>query len=34
MEKIRNIMDCKLESGDEFMTMGLSYKIMKYLKML
>ena len=34
MEKIRAIMDCKLESGDEIMTMGLSYKIMKYLKMI
>lgn len=34
MDKIRTIMDCALESGDEYMTMGLSYKIMKYLKML
>ncbi len=34
MEKIRTVMDCKLESGDEYMTMGLSYKIMKYLKMI
>ena len=34
MDKIRNIMDCKIEAGDEFMSFGLSYKILKYLKMI
>jgi len=34
MDKIRIIMDCKIETGDEFMSFGLSYKIMKYLKMI
>ncbi|MDD3139625.1 MAG: helix-turn-helix domain-containing protein, partial [Lachnospiraceae bacterium] len=34
MDKIRTIMDCPIEAGDEFMSFGLSYKIMKYLKMI
>lgn len=34
MDKIRSITDCKIETGDEFMSFGLSYKIMKYLKMI
>ncbi|MDF2872554.1 MAG: hypothetical protein K0R05_4129 [Anaerocolumna sp.] len=34
MDKIRSIMDCKIETGDEFMSFGLSYKIMKYLDMV
>lgn len=34
MDKIRMIMDCKIEAGDEHMAFGLSYKIMKYLKMV
>lgn len=34
MDKIRKIMDSKIELGDEFMSFGLSYKIMKYLKMI
>ncbi|SCP98489.1 PucR family transcriptional regulator [Anaerobium acetethylicum] len=34
MDKIRGIMDCRIESGDEFLSFGLSYKIMKYLKLL
>lgn len=34
MDKIRMIMDCKIEVGDEFLSFGLSYKILKYLKML
>ncbi|WP_099467146.1 PucR family transcriptional regulator [Konateibacter massiliensis] len=34
MDKIRSIMDCKIETGDEFMSFGLSYKIMQYLKLV
>ncbi len=34
MDKIRSIMDCKIEEGDEFLAFGLSYKIMRYLKMV
>ncbi|MFA9463045.1 MAG: PucR family transcriptional regulator [Velocimicrobium sp.] len=34
MSKIRTIMDCKIETGDEFMSFGLSYKIMHYLNLV
>lgn len=34
MDKIRIIMDSKIEYGDDFLSFGLSYKIMKYLKMI
>ncbi len=34
MDKIRSIMDCQIEEGDEFLSFGLSYKIMRYLKMI
>lgn len=34
MDKIRSIMNCKIDSGDEYMSFGLSIKIMKYLNMI
>ena len=34
MDKIRSIMDCRIEEGDEYLAFGLSYKIMRYLKMI
>ena len=34
MNKIKALTGCSLEDGDEIMSMGLSYKLMRYLKML
>lgn len=34
MNKIKALTNCTLEDGDEVMSMGLSYKLMRYLKML
>lgn len=34
MNKIKSLTGCTLEDGDEIMSLGLSYKLMRYLKML
>ncbi|MCI8281426.1 MAG: PucR family transcriptional regulator [Lachnospiraceae bacterium] len=34
MNKIKSLTGCSLEDGDEIMSLGLSYKLMRYLKML
>lgn len=34
MNKIKALTGCSLEDGDEIMSLGLSYKLMRYLKML
>jgi DNA-binding PucR family transcriptional regulator len=34
MDKIRSIMGSNIEAGDDFLSFGLSYKIMRYLKMI
>lgn len=34
MNKIKTLTGCGLEDGDEIMSLGLSYKLMRYLKML
>ena len=34
MNRIQSIMDCKIENGDEMLSLGLSIKIMKYLNII
>jgi len=34
MNKIKTLTGCTLEDGDEIMSLGLSYKLMRYLNML
>lgn len=34
MDKIKGIMDCKIETGEEYMSFNLSYRIMEYLNLI